>query len=61
MNFEDSMKKVDEIILRLSSGDVPLDEAIELYKAGAKELADCKGRLDEAKKAVMRVTSAEDL
>ena len=36
MNFENSVKKVDEIISKLSAGDVPLDEAIELYKTGAK-------------------------
>ena len=51
MNFENSVKKVDEIISKLSAGDVPLDEAIELYKTGAKELADCKKQLDEAEKA----------
>ena len=48
-------------IEKLSAGDVPLDEAIELYKTGAKELADCKKQLDEAEKAVMKVTCAEDL
>lgn len=61
MNFENSVKKVDGIISKLSAGVVPLDEAIELYKTGAKELADCKKQLDEAEKAVMKVTCAEDL
>lgn len=61
MDFENSIKTVDGIISKLSSGDVPLDEAIELYKTGANELARCKKQLDEAEKAVMKVTCAEDL
>lgn len=61
MNFENSVKKIDEIIAKLSSGDIPLDEAIEIYKSGADELALCKKMLDNAEKTIMKVTSAEDL
>ena len=35
--------------------------AIELYKSGADELAKCKKLLEDAEKAVMTVTSAEEL
>ena len=61
MSFEKSVKHVDEIIGRLSEGDIPLEEAVELYKSGTDELAKCKKLLDEAEKAVMKVTSAEEL
>ena len=61
MSFEKSVERVDEIIGKLSEGDVPLEEAIELYKTGAEELAKCRRLLEEAEKAVMTVTSAEEL
>ncbi|MBQ5332361.1 MAG: exodeoxyribonuclease VII small subunit [Oscillospiraceae bacterium] len=61
MSFEKSVERVDEIIGKLSEGDVPLEEAIELYKTGASELAKCRKLLEEAEKAVMTVTSAEEL
>ena len=61
MSFEGSIKRVDEIIGKLSEGTVSLEEAIELYKSGAEELAKCQKLLEEAEKAVMTVTSAEEL
>lgn len=61
MSFEKSIERVDNIIGRLSEGEVPLEEAIELYKSGATELAKCRKLLEEAEKAVMTVTSAEEL
>ncbi len=61
MNFERSMEKVDEIISKLSSGNVPLEEAAELYSAGAKELAECKRFLENAEKSVMKITGSEEL
>lgn len=61
MNFEESVNKIDEIIKKLSSGDVPLEEAVELYKAGADELAECKKKLDNAEKNAMKITFAEDI
>lgn len=61
MSFEQSMKNVDEIIGKLSSGDVPLEDALELYKSGADELAKCRKMLENAEKSVMKITSAEEL
>ncbi len=61
MNFEGSIKRAEEIIERLSSGDIPLDDAIKLYKEGAEELAACRRMIEDAEKTVMKVTEAEDL
>lgn len=61
MSFEKSLKKIDDIIENLSSGEVPLEEALELYRSGADELAKCKKMLENAEKTVMKVTSAEDM
>ncbi len=61
MSFEESIKKIDEIIDKLSSGETSLEEAIELYKSGADRLAECRRQLEAAEKAVMKVTYSEEL
>ncbi|MGN0666336.1 MAG: exodeoxyribonuclease VII small subunit [Huintestinicola sp.] len=57
MSFETSVRKIDDIINKLSEGEIPLDEAIELYKQGADEIISCKKELDNAK---LKIVSAQD-
>lgn len=61
MSFEKTLEKIDGIIEDLSSGDIPLEEALELYKSGADELAKCRKMLENAEKTVMKITSSEEL
>lgn len=56
MNFETSVKRLDEIIARLEDNSVSLEEAIEMYKEGAELLLNCKKQLEQAE---MLVTVAE--
>lgn len=58
MSFEDSVKKIEDIIKQLSEGEIPLGEAVELYKQGTDELAACRKELDSAK---MKIISAQDI
>ncbi len=52
MNFEQSLKRLDEIIKKLDSNETPLQESIELYKEGTSLLGDCRRQLDEAEMLV---------
>ncbi len=52
MNFEQSLKRLDEIIKKLDSSDTPLEESIELYKEGATLLGSCRKQLDQAEMLV---------
>lgn len=61
MKFEDALKNVDEIIARLSSGELPLEDAIELYKTGSEQLAACQRMIDTAQSAMMPAAKAEDI
>ena len=61
MDFENTLRSVDEIIAKLSEGDIPLEEAVELYKTGALELEKCSKLLEQAEKSVMKITSSEEL
>lgn len=57
MKFEDSIKRIDEIISALEDKDISLDDSINLYKEGAKLIDGCKKELD---KAEMLVTVEEN-
>ena len=37
MSYEDSVKKVEDIIGQLNGGDLPLDKAVEAFKQGMNE------------------------
>ncbi len=55
VKFEESMKNLKEVVLKLESEDVSLDEAIELYKKGIELSKECKDKLDCAKELVKSV------
>ena len=48
MNFENSIKRLDEIISKLESNDISLEESIELYGDGTALLVSCKKQLEQA-------------
>ncbi|MDP3487776.1 MAG: exodeoxyribonuclease VII small subunit [Bacillota bacterium] len=52
MKFESALKKLEEIVAKLESGEVTLDEAMELYLAGVGALKNCEKLLTEAEHKV---------
>jgi len=49
MSFETNLKKLEETVLALESGDLPLDKAVELYSKGMKLSLSCRQELEAAK------------
>ena len=60
MSFEDSIKRLDEIVVHLEKGDIPLQESIALFDEGTKLLADCSQMLDEAEQTVVKIRKGSD-
>ncbi len=60
MSFEDSMKRLDEIVKALESNKLELDEALDLYKEGMTLSVDCKKSLENAKLQV-KTLATEDV
>ena len=48
MTFEEAQKELEEIVQRLESGEVPLDEALKLWERGEELYRFCRERLDAA-------------
>lgn len=48
LSFEEALKELEQIVMRLESGDAQLQEAIDLYERGDQLRRQCAARLDAA-------------
>lgn len=48
MKFEESIKRLDEIVEKLENNETSLEEAINIYREGAALLGDCRKQLEQA-------------
>lgn len=52
MNFEESIKRLDEIVKELEEGKDDLDKSLALFEEGAGLINNCNKMLDEAEQKV---------
>jgi len=52
LKFEDMMKKLEEIVDELETGEMPLEDSLKKYEEGVRLLKLCRKRLDETKRKV---------
>lgn len=52
LKFEDQLNRLEEIVGRMESGDLTLDESLKLYEEGVKLSQSCSKRLEEAQKRI---------
>lgn len=60
MNFEDALRALEDVVRKLESGDVPLDDSINLYARGEDLRRLCQARLDAASARIERIVSGPD-
>jgi exodeoxyribonuclease VII small subunit len=60
MSFEDALAELEQIVRRLESGQVKLDEAIQSYERGAQLKRHCEKKLNEAQQRVDRIVIGSD-
>lgn len=60
LSFEAALAELENVVARLESGDVPLEESIALYARGAELRAQCEGRLRAAEARVEEITKGPD-
>ena len=51
-SFEDAMAQLEEIVHKLETGDVPLEEAIQLFQDGMNLSKICSDKLQQVEKQV---------
>jgi exodeoxyribonuclease VII small subunit len=59
IRFEEAMLKLEEVVQKLETGDVPLEDAITLYKKGMELSALCHGKLQDAEKQLISIIDKE--
>lgn len=59
-NFESSMKALEEIVLKLESGEMELEESLALFETGMQHSKTCKEALDAAELKVRKLLEAGD-
>ena len=60
LSFEAALKRLEEIVRRLESGDASLDESIELYGEGDRLRQQCEARLQAAQARIEKIQLGRD-
>jgi exodeoxyribonuclease VII small subunit len=60
MSFEDALRALEDVVRRLESGDVPLDDSITLYERGEALRKHCQARLDAAQARIEKIVQGAD-
>ena len=60
LSFEDALRGLEDVVRRLESGEVPLDESIALYERGEALRRHCQARLDAAQARIEKIVAGPD-
>lgn len=60
LSFEAALKRLEEIVRRLESGEASLDESIELYGEGDRLKQQCEARLHAAQARIEKIQLGRD-
>lgn len=56
LSFEAALGELEDIVARLESGDVALEESIEIYRRGSQLRAWCDEKLKDAQAKIEKIT-----
>jgi exodeoxyribonuclease VII small subunit len=54
-NFEDALRELEDIVRKLESGDLSLDDSIRLYERGQALKRSCESRLADARMRIEQI------
>jgi exodeoxyribonuclease VII small subunit len=57
-SFEDSLKELENIVSKLESGEISLEESLEKFELGTKLYKECKEQLSIAEKKIAVLTES---
>ena len=59
LSFEESLEKLEEIVKKLESGDVPLDNAITQFTKAMSLAKQCDEKLKKAESAITKLVNKD--
>lgn len=60
MSYEQAMKKLEKIVLKLEKGDMPLEDTVKLYDEATKLSGYCAALLDSAKAKITELAANKE-
>ena len=61
LNFEEGLKKLEELVTQLDDGDLSLEESISFYEIGIKLKSHCEKLLKTAELKILKVSDKEKI
>lgn len=58
--FEASLAELEDIVAKLESGDLPLEESLELFEKGISLSRECRSRLANAERRIEILMKDQD-
>ena len=58
--FEENLKRLEQIVESLESGELPLEDSIRKYEAGIAALKECYAILNDAEKKIETITQFDE-
>jgi exodeoxyribonuclease VII small subunit len=59
-SFEESLKRLEQIVGQMERGDLPLEDSIKLFEEGTRLSAECKEQLEKAEGTVQILMKQRD-
>lgn len=61
MKFEDNLKRLEELVKKMESGTLKLDEMIAAFEEGRTLVAACTKDLDSVRQRIEKVTNSGEV
>lgn len=58
-SFEAAMEKLEKIVVRLESGEEPLDSSLKLFEEGSALASFCYQKLEHAEQKIKQISELE--
>lgn len=58
MNFEDNLKKLEQLVAKMESDDMKLDDMIKAFEEGRKLVDTCQKDLESIRQRIEKVTKS---
>ncbi|HJD36906.1 exodeoxyribonuclease VII small subunit [Blautia sp. An46] len=59
--IEESLKELDDIVEKLESREISLEESFTMYQKGMELLKQCSGKIDKVEKKMLKINEDGDL
>jgi exodeoxyribonuclease VII small subunit len=60
VNFESSLKKLEEIVSKLEDGDISLEDSVKSFEEGIGLVKECQRQLSDAELKVKKLLESGD-